>query len=153
MSLEGRNGTNCLKERTWAPKPGDCQGKPNRKASIIMEPAVIGHARKGLSHALKAFFYWISEYMEWEALNLSWAYQQHSIPTLEAETLKFPHRWESALSGVDAQQILCEGEDSGSWVRCEWGWKERSRRNTLCWKASVLWQFPFFPPPALWLGE
>lgn len=36
----------------------------------------------------------------------------HLILHLGAESLKFPHRWKSALSGVDAQWVLCEGDDS-----------------------------------------
>lgn len=45
--------------------------RPGRKASILMEPVVTGHARKGLSHTLKAFFYRIRAHMKGEALNLS----------------------------------------------------------------------------------
>lgn len=45
-------------------------------------------------------------------LELSLPAAGHSVPTLEAQSLQFPHRWESALSGVDAKQVLCEGDDS-----------------------------------------
>lgn len=91
-------------------------------------------------------------------LELSLPAAWHSVPTVEAESLKFPHRWGNALSGVDAKQVLCEGDDSLPEAESNMsgsGEKEEERYPVLESKCIVA--IPsFLPPPTspvLRLGE
>ena len=83
-------------------------------------------------------------------LELSLLTAWHSIPTLEAESLQFPHRWESALSGVDAKQVLCEGDDSFPDAESDGsGGGEEEEEMYPMLESKCIVAIPFFLSPSL----